>query len=229
MTGEESKLAELAGEFRAVVVERGHILDAIVPPLIFLILNAILGLQGAIWGSLGFALLLTVARLVKGDRLGYAVGGVAATGVAILSARLSDRAAGYFLPGLITGSLTALACLLSVIVGWPLVALTSHVVRKWPLRWYRHPQVQPAYNEVTLAWAAYFTLRLALQSYLFFQDVEATILGVVNVILGWPSTVVLLVVSYLYGTWRLRKLGGPSVEEFEKGVAPPWEGQQRGF
>ena len=229
MMADESKLAEVTAEFRAVVLERGHILDAIVPPLVFLIVNAILGLQGAIWGSLGFAVLLTVARLVKGDRLGYALGGVAATGVAILAALLSDRAAGYFLPSLITGSLTALACLASVMVRWPLVALTSHVVRKWPLRWYRHPQVRPAYSEVTLAWAIYFTVRLALQSFLFFQDVEATILGVVNVILGWPSTVLLLVASYLYGTWRLRNLGGPSVEEFEQGVAPPWEGQQRGF
>ena len=41
--------------------------------------------------------------------------------------------------------------------------------------------------------------------------------------------VLLLIVSYLYGTWRLRSLGGPSVEEFKSGAEPPWEGQQRGF
>jgi hypothetical protein len=38
-----------------------------------------------------------------------------------------------------------------------------------------------------------------------------------------------LIASYLYGTWRLRNLGGPSVEEFKSGAEPPWEGQQRGF
>ena len=44
-----------------------------------------------------------------------------------------------------------------------------------------------------------------------------------------PATMILLIVSYLYGTWRLRNLGGPSVEEFKSGTEPPWEGQQRGF
>jgi hypothetical protein len=38
-----------------------------------------------------------------------------------------------------------------------------------------------------------------------------------------------LIASYLYGTWRLGTLGGPSVEEFKPGAEPPWEGQQRGF
>jgi UPF0716 family protein affecting phage T7 exclusion len=46
---------------------------------------------------------------------------------------------------------------------------------------------------------------------------------------GWPATMVLLVLSYLYGTWRLRHLGGPSVDEFRNDVQPPWAGQQRGF
>ena len=224
-----NKLAELTEEFQTVVLERSHIFDAIVPPLAFLIVNALLGLQAAIWGSLGLAVVLTLTRLVTGESLGYALGGLGATAVAILAVRLSDQAAGYFLPGLITGSLTVLACVASVIVRRPLVALTSHAVRMWPLEWYRHPQVRPAYTEVTLAWALYFTLRLALQWVLFSREVEATILGVINVILGWPATVLLLVVSYLYGTWRLRNLGGPSVEEFEKGADPPWEGQQQGF
>jgi len=39
----------------------------------------------------------------------------------------------------------------------------------------------------------------------------------------------LLVVSYLYGIWRLGNLEGPSVEEFKLGQEPPWEGQKRGF
>ncbi len=226
---EGNTLTELVDEFRTVVIERGHIVDAIVPPLAFLILNALSGLETAGWGALGIAGVLTVARLVRGERLGYALGGLAATGVAILAAWLSDEAAGYFLPGLVTGSVTVLACVVSVIVRWPLVALTSHVVRQWPVEWYRHPKVRPAYSEVTLGWAAYFMLRLALQSYLFFRNVEATVLGVINVALGWPATVLLLVASYLYGTWRLQNLGGPSVDEFEEGASPPWEGQERGF
>ncbi len=44
-------------------------------------------------------------------------------------------------------------------------------------------------------------------------DVDS--LGLVRLFLGWPFTVVLLIFTYLYGLWRLRNLGGPSVEEFK--------------
>lgn len=222
------KLSELIEEFRVVVLGRSNIIDAIVPPLVFVVLNALVGFQAAAWGALGLAATLTGVRLATGRPLGYALGGLGATAVAILAARLLDQAEGFFLPSLVTGGLTAVGCVASVIVRRPLVALTSHLVRGWPLGWYWHPRVRPAYTEVTLLWAIYFALRLALQ-WALFQEIEAGFLGLLNIVLGWPATIVLLVVSYLYGSWRLQSLRGPSVEEFERGVDPPWEGQQRGF
>lgn len=42
---ETSKLRELIEEFRTVVVGRSNIVDAVVPPAIFLVLNALAGLQ----------------------------------------------------------------------------------------------------------------------------------------------------------------------------------------
>ena len=225
---QRDKLQEVAEEFRTVVAGRSNAIDAVLPPMAFLILNALLGFTVATWGSLAAASALGVLRLTRGQPVGYALGGLAATGFAILAALLSNRAEGYFLPNLITGGLTALICLISVIAGRPLVALTSHLARGWPLAWYWQPQVRPAYSEVTLAWAVFFALRLALQ-WLLFREAEAAVLGAFSVILGWPATVVLLVLSYLYGTWRLGNLGGPSVEEFEKDAEPPWQGQQRGF
>ena len=47
--------------------------------------------------------------------------------------------------------------------------------------------------------------------------------------LGWPVTIAVLVLSYVYGIWRLHQLGGPGVHEFREGKASPWEGQTRGF
>jgi hypothetical protein len=119
-------------------------------------------------------------------------------------------------------------CLASVLAGRPLVAWTSYVARRWPLAWYWHPRVRPAYSEVTLMWVAFLTLRLLLQL-LLFQEQSVGTLAVIQVVSGWPATIVLLVLSYLYGTWRLRHLRGPSVEEFKAGTEPPWEGQRRGF
>ena len=207
---------------------RSHVIDAIVPPVAFLVLNAVLGFTVASWGAMGVAVALGLVRLVRGEPWGYAVGGLAATALALVSALVSDRAEGYFLPNLINGGLTTLICLVSVLVGRPLVALSSHLARGWPLAWYWHPEVRPAYTEVTLIWAVFFGLRLALQ-WALLRTAGAASLGIVTVILGWPATILLLVASYLYGTWRLRNLGGPSVEEFEQDAEPPWEGQQRGF
>jgi len=215
-------------EFRAVVAGRSRVIDAILPPTIFLVLNAVLGFTAASWGAMGVAVALGLMRLVRGEPWGYAAGGLAATALALLSALGSDRAEGYFLPNLVNGGLTALICLISVLIGRPLVALSSHLARGWPLAWYWHPKVRPAYSEVTSAWGVFFSLRLAIQ-WALFQRAGAASLGVVTVVLGWPATIVLLVASYLYGTWRLQTLNGPSVEEFGEDAPPPWQGQQRGF
>jgi hypothetical protein len=223
-----TKSRELVEEFRTVLAGRSSLVDSIIPPVVFLILNALLGFDYATWGSLVLALVITVIRLGRRQPLTYALGGLGGVILAILIARVLDRAEGYFLPGIVTGVLTVVACGASVVAGRPLVAWTSYVARRWPLDWYWHPQVRPAYNEVTLAWGLFFALRLWLQIALF-QSERAASLAIINVVAGWPATIVLLATSYIYGTWRLGHLRGPSVEEFEAGAGPPWTGQRRGF
>ena len=222
------KFRELIEEFRTVFAGRSSLVDSIVPPIVFLIVNALSGLEYATWGALLVALCFAVFRLVRRQPLRYALGGLGAVGVAILISRLLGRAEGYFLPTIVSGGLTVGVAVISVIAGRPMVALTSHVYRRWPLAWYWHPQVRPAYSEVTWLWAVFFALRLLFQLSLF-QGTAAGLLAVLQVLTGWPATILLLVISYLYGTWRLRQLSGPSVKEFKTGAEPPWTGQQRGF
>ena len=225
---ETGKVRELIQEFRTVFSGRRNVADSIVPPFVFVLINALLGLQYAVVGSLAFALLIVLIRLTKRQPLRYAFGGIGGVLLAVLVAQLLGRAEGYFLPAIVTGGGTLVVCVVSVIVRRPLVAWTSHLARGWPLDWYWHPKVRPAYSEVTWLWVGIFAVRLSLQLALF-QGAAPELLAVVNVALGWPTTIVLLVVSYLYGTWRLRNLSGPSVEEFKQGAEPPWTGQQRGF
>jgi hypothetical protein len=123
---------------------------------------------------------------------------------------------------------TIIVCGASVVAGKPLVAWTSYLTRRWPLDWYWHPRVRPAYTEVTAAWAVFFAFRLLLQLF-FFQGEQAGTLAIINIVTGWPATILLLALSYLYGLWRLQHLRGPSVEEFKAGAEPPWSGQRRGF
>jgi hypothetical protein len=222
------KWSELAEELRMVLTGRSKILDSILPPLGFVLLNAIWSTQIAIWASLGLAVAVASFRLLRRQSLLYALGGAGGVALAAAIAYLLGRAEGFFLPTLISGGVTVLLSLISVLVGRPLVAFTSFLARRWPLNWYWHPKVRPAYNEVTWMWVVFFGLRLMLQFNLF-QGEAVSLLGIVQVLTGWPATIVLLIVSYLYGTWRLRNLGGPSVEEFKSGAEPPWEGQLRGF
>jgi hypothetical protein len=224
----KAKLRELLEEFRAVFAGRSNLADSVIPPALFLILNPLLGFDHAAGGSLLVSLLVALLRLTKRQSVRYALGGLGGVILAIVAARLLNRAEAYFLPGVLSGALTALVCGVSAMIGRPLVAWTSHVVRRWPLGWYWHPRVRPAYTEVTLAWTFLFALRLAVQV-LLFREARAGALALVNVVTGWPATILLLAVSYVYGLWRLGHLHGPSVAEFEAGAEPPWSGQRRGF
>lgn len=222
------KVQEIVEEFRSVMTGRGGWIDSLIPPVVFLLLNALAGFQIALWGALGIALLFAAYRLVKRQPLKYALGGIGGVILAGLIARLVGGAQGYFLPGIFSGFLTTFLCVASVLLKRPLVAWTSFLTRRWPLDWYWHPRVRPAYTEVTLAWGIFFAARTLLQFQLFQQEEVAT-LGVVQLIGGWPALILLLVASYLYGLWRLQRLNGPSVEEFRSGAEPPWQGQKRGF
>ena len=65
--------------------------------------------------------------------------------------------------------------------------------------------------------------------YYYFQKGDVDTLGFLRLFLGWPFILVLLLTTYQYGLWRLKKLRGPNIEEFKAGKQSPWKGQQRGF
>jgi hypothetical protein len=223
-----SKSDELLAELRSVVFTQNKWFDSVLPPVVFIILNAFTNLELALAGAIIIALLIGIYRLVRRQAWVYALGGVGGVIIAGLIAWFIGGAEGYFLPGIISGALTAVLCLISIIIKRPLVSWTSYITRRWPLDWYWHPKVLPAYSEVTVIWALFFALRTFLQFELFQQQAAST-LGIVQLLSGWPALIILLIASYLYGMWRLQNLGGPSVEEFKTGKEPPWQSQKRGF
>ena len=221
------KARELLEEFRSVTGKVG-LLDTILPPILFLLLNGLAGFTAAMIGALGLSIVIAALRLRRGQSLLYALAGLGSVGLAIAFALLIGRSEGFFLPGIVNGGLTVALALVSLLIRKPMVAWTSYLARRWPLDWYWHEKVRPAYTEVTVAWLAYFALKLFWQVSLF-QGREIDELTLVNTLTGWPATIALLIISYLYGTRRLAQLRGPSVEEFRNGVPAPWSGQKRGF
>jgi len=223
------KIRELQGELKTVFVGRGvKVFDVVLPLLIFLVLRPLFGLIPALSGSIGSGLVFFFVRIVQKDNLYYALGGLGAVLLAAGFALLSGSDVGYFIPGLISGGLTVILCILSVLIKRPLAAFSSYLTRRWPLEWYWQPRIRPAYSEVTLFWGIGFAARLGLEFILYLQG-DVNSLGLIRTLLGWPYTILILILSYLYGVWRLGLLAGPSVEEYQSGTPEPWVGQKRGF
>jgi intracellular septation protein A len=224
----QPKSRELLDELRTVFAGRYSFLDAILPPILFLLVNGLAGFQAAMWSALALSVVIAAIRISRKQSITYALAGVGSVAVAIGIAWFLGKSEGFFLPGLVSGSMTLLLTIVSLVIRRPMVAWTSYIARRWPLDWYWHPQVRPAYSEVTFAWALFFAARLLLQFSLF-ESKDVNSLAVTNFITGWPATILLLVFSYLYGTWRLAHLHGPSVDEFRSNTPAPWQGQRRGF
>ncbi len=60
-----ARIKELVEEFRLVFTGRGGFIDTVLPPLLFLIVNAIFGFTAAMWASLGLGAALTFIRLIR--------------------------------------------------------------------------------------------------------------------------------------------------------------------
>jgi len=131
-----ARVREAFEELRSVLGKRGGLTDAIIPPLAFVVANALLDLQTALWIAAGLAAVLVAYRLVRRQPWRYALGGIAAVAVAAALALLLGRAEGFFLPGIVTSGITVVLCLGSVLARRPLVAWTSYASRRWPLGWY---------------------------------------------------------------------------------------------
>ena len=191
-----SRLREIYDEFRAVFSGRGNLFDSATALVVLLVANAVLGLEYAAVAALVTAATIAAIRVVRRQPTAYALGGLGAVVIAILATRWLGRAEAYFLPAMVSGGVTAAICGISALVRRPVAALTSHLTRGWPVQWYWHSSVRPAYTEVTLAWAFLFGSRLLLQFTLFRRS-ATNALAVASLIVGWPATIVVLAGSYV--------------------------------
>jgi hypothetical protein len=224
--GQNMNLSDIIDELAGIM--KGKTIDALIPPLIFVIANMIWGILAAIAISILIALILAIRRLVGKQSLKYALGGVSAIVFASLFAFLTENVNNYFIAGAIRSALLFIVGLSSIVLGKPMAAIASHITRGWPIEWYWRKDVIKAYIEVTFVWAFLFLLRFIVQVMLLIEgDTEMIVL--VNFILGWPFNITILTLSYVYGIWRLLNLGGPGVEEYLQGKQAPWRGQRKGF
>jgi intracellular septation protein A len=217
---------EIIEELKTVL--SGKTLDTIVPPLVFIIINGTSGLGAGAISAVLVAMVLGIIRLLRREDWHYALIGFVIVLFASAFAYFAGNADNYVIPDIVSSVFLLSMALASLLVGLPMAAYVSHITRGWPLGWYWRKDVRPAYRDVTLFWAAYFLLRLIVQIVLFIQS-DVNTFVVVEVFLGMPLTIVVLVASYVWGIHRLKVLGGPGVDEYKEGKDAPWRGQTRGF
>ncbi len=217
---------DIRDELRLVL--KGKTVDAILTPGVFVGVNAWCSLQAAVIVAVGLSIVLLLFRAFRKETVQYGVFGLLGVTFAALFAYLSGEVADYFLPGIIGSVALVFIALVSLFAKRPLAMLASHLTRGWPIGWYTRRDVYPAYNEVTIFWTLYFGIRAMFQVVFFITD-NVTGLTLMTTVFGLPTTIGVLIASYIYGIARLRRLGGPGVEEYREGKTPPYKGQTRGF
>jgi uncharacterized membrane protein len=220
------RLKDLLSEIKLIF--SGKTLDAIVPPLVFVVVNGYLGLSIAIIVSLVIALIFFIYRVVSKQSFSYALFGLVGILLAGGFAFVANNATNFFLPDIITNGFILVLSIGSLIINKPIAAYLSHLTRGWTLAWFWRKDIIPAYREVTYMWTAFFLIRTIIQVVLFIgNDVNALLWT--STIMGLPATFLILTISYVYGIWRLKQLGGPGIDEFDAKKQPPYRGQNRGF
>ena len=219
-------LREIYEEF--LLVFKGKTLDTLIPPIVFLIVYNTFNLNIAILVSLSLSILIWIYRIIKKENQKYAVIGLIALAIAALFSYLNNNPSTYFIPDILGSALSLIAAIITLMIRKPLAAYASHFTRGWPLEWFWRDDVRPAYMEVTILWLLYFLLRTSVETIFFINNAVEGFVWF-NTIIGFPLLIGVLTISYVYGIWRLRKLGGPGVDEYIEDKEPPYRGQTRGF
>ena len=152
-----TRIEELREELRTVLSGRGAgLLDAALPVIIYLVISRFLDLEISILSAVIISVIFLVVRLLQRQSAVYSLVGLGGVLLAAAAAYFSGGEEGFFLPGLVGSLLTVVALGISVVVKRPLAAYSSHLTRGWPLAWYWHQRIRPAYDEVTWFWALGF-------------------------------------------------------------------------
>jgi hypothetical protein len=170
------------------------------PVIVFVAVNAILGLQAGIWSAIGCAVLITVVRLVRKEPLQPAISGFLGVAVAAFIAYRTGSAKGFFAYGIWMSLVFGVVTLASVVVRWPLVGVVWSRLNGADMRWRRDRRCLLGYDIATLAMALVFGARFVVQRWLYNDDATGW-LAVAKIGMGYP----LWGLALLVAVWAVRR------------------------
>ncbi len=189
--------------WRAIGGVRG-IVESVLPSLVFVVAFTVtqdpetgtgnLGLSLGL--SVGIAVLFTAIRLLSPGNASPAVGGLIAAGLAAALALWTGRGEDNFLIGLLINGGYGTAFLISALIGWPIIGVIAGWLVGETTAWRRDRRKRRAFFWLSIAWAALFAVRLAVQLP-FYLAGDVTTLGVLKIAMGLPLFAPLLAVTWL--------------------------------
>lgn len=178
----------------------GGLVSSVIPVLVFVLVNPLVGLQPAIWGAFGAAIAIGLWRLARSEPLQPAVSGVFGVAIAAGIAYWTGEARGFFLYGIWYSLVAGIAFVISMVVRWPLVGVIWSGLNGSGFAWRRHRPARLLYDAATAVWAVFFFARFGVQQWLYSAD-ETGWLGVARLLMGLPLTAVALLVTI----WAVRR------------------------
>ncbi len=171
--------------------------EAILPGLVFLVVYTFTKeLVPALAASLGLAVIFTVVRLVRRSGPTQAIAGLIGVGASAALALWTGRAEDNYVLGFYTNAAYAVALLVSLLVGWPLIGLIVGFLLGDGTSWRTERRKLRAMQFLTLIWLGLFTARLIVQVPFYFAgNVEA--LGATRLLMGVPLYALVLVFTWL--------------------------------
>lgn len=183
------------------------------PIVVYVPANSFFGLTTAIVAALGLAALVFVWRLVRKETLQPAVSGFIGVIFCAAIAWFMGDAKGFFLYGIWMSLLYAVIFVISILVRWPAVGVIWKGIKGDGFGWRKFLRARRFYDVATVAWAIVFVARFIIQNHLY-NAASTTALGVAKILMGWPLTAVVLLVTI----WAVRKADAviADVEEDQK-------------
>jgi len=174
------------------------VLESVLPSAAFLVIYTLR--PDPLWLSLvvsvGLAAVFSAIRLLQRSPAASALGGLVAVAVAAGLALWTGRGQDNFVPGFFTNALYGTVLLVSALVGWALIGLAAGFLMGDVRGWRADKRKRRAFFWITVAWAALFFARLAVQLPLYFSgNVQA--LGTLKLVMGLPLFAPMVAVTWL--------------------------------
>ncbi|MQA15277.1 MAG: DUF3159 domain-containing protein [Pseudonocardiaceae bacterium] len=186
----------------------GGLVSSVIPVIVFVLVNPLVGLQPAIWTALGSAIVVGGWRVIRREPLQPAVSGVLGVAICAFIAYQTGEARGFFLYGIWYSLVAGIAFAISMVVRWPLVGVIWSGLNGSGFGWRAHRRARLGYDVATMVWAVFFFARFGVQHWLYSAE-ETIWLGVTRLLMGLPLTAVALLVT-IWAVRRANRLTAPA-------------------